>query len=176
MDAHKKPDHWSLRKWNTACKIIEIIAARNIGCDCQRDLCWSLREIASLADLEPRTVAHYVSAMCELRIIGRRILFSKNGKPYGAAMWVIDPSKQVDSRMIKRSRRVAEVEPQIRQALREDRESLRSVASRFGVSADTVQEMRRAIAPYDADTATVRRCHSCGAKITSHACLRCSLM
>lgn len=173
--SHACPTGWSDRKWKQAIRIIDVIAERNSVTDPERDPCLSIVEIADSIGITPRMVREYLRELTSLRIIGRKCRFSANGRQLTAAMWVMNPDKQIQSRKVRRSRRVAEALPQIRQALTEDRESLRSVAKRFGVSADTVQEVRKEINPYDPGTAVPWRCPKCRNMITSPACLRCSL-
>jgi hypothetical protein len=131
--------------------------------------------IAQRVGIKRSWATELLSELVELRIVGRRMRFGRSGQVLPSALWLMDPSKQIQLPSVRRSRRVAELEPAIRQALLDDRQSLREVAKRFGVCADTVLEIRRRVAPYDSDTAQVRRCSECGGLITSAACLRCSM-
>lgn len=165
---HRKPPDMNSRQWASAKKIISFCTTPTGGA-CRL----SISQIATGSRLSLRTVKALLPRLINDRIIGRRIV--DLGRP--ALTWVCDPAMQImpgESR--PRTARVARVEPEIRQVLREDRESLRAVARRFGVCADTIQDIRRAIAPYDPGTAATWRCPKCGALITSPSCLRCSLL
>jgi hypothetical protein len=171
---HQRPHDFTARSWSNAQKIIRFVGTNgeNFVLDRQRPL--SVRVIAAQCGLSTRTVERILPRLVRDRIIGRRIHALGQGVP--ALTWVIDPNRQIITPPeTKRTARVAAVLPQIRQALLGDRESLRPVAKRFGVSLDTVLDERRKVVPYDAGTAGKRRCQGCGATITSERCLKCTL-
>lgn len=164
---HHKPADLSQRQWHSAKKIIAFVHTLTGGA---RSV--SISQIANGSQLSLKTTNRLLPILVRDRIIGRRI--THIGRP--ALTWVYSPDKQRSApKQRHRTDRVASAEPEIRQALREDRESLRAVARRFDVCADTVHEIRREIAPYDAGTAATWRCSTCGALITSPRCLLCSL-
>ena len=64
----------------------------------------------------------------------------------------------------------------IRRDIETDQQSLRSLARKHGVAVETVRKLRKQYAAFSPETVAVRhRCVGCGAEITSHKCLRCSL-
>lgn len=173
---HKRPTGVSTRWWSRAQQIITFIGLVDgqMRYEVRRHL--SAAEIAEGVGLGRSQTFDILSRLVALRIIGRKIALERFGQHVGAETWVCHPDRQINHVEPKRTARVAAVLPQIRQTLRDDRESLRAVAERFGVSADTVQDERRKIAPYDPDTAPTWRCPKCGALINSPSCLRCSLI
>lgn len=171
---HQQPRDFSQRSWRTAQKIIQFVGSngQEFVYDRQRPL--SVRVIAAQCGISRRTVERILPKLVRDRIIGRRI--HKLGQGVPALTWVCHPDRQIiHPPETKRTARVAAVLPEIRQALLSDRESLRPVAQRFGVSLDTVLDERRKVVPYDPGTAGKHRCPSCGASITSERCLRCTL-
>lgn len=173
---HKRPNNVSTKWWMTAKKIIAAVGTVDgqMRYEYRRRL--TAAQIAEATGLRRTQTYDMLAQLVAMRIIGRKVTVEKFGHRIGAETWVCDPSRQIDHVEPPRTARVAAVLPQIRQALKADRESLRVVAKRFGVSADTVQDERRKIAPYDPDTAAMWRCPQCGALITSPSCLRCSLI
>ncbi len=171
---HTKPIDFSERRWKTAQRIINFIGTVDgvFVYNVKREL--SIRDIAEGVPLDISLLKqHYMRDLVALRIVGRQM---QRAGFYKAYTWIYPPEQQIQHAIQKRTPRVAAVEPVIRQALREDRESLRAVAKRFGVCADTVQDIRKVVAPYDPGTAQTWRCPKCGALITSPSCLRCSLI
>ena len=173
---HKRPNNVSTKWWNSAKKIIAAVGMVDGQLRYNHRRRMTAAEIAEAAGLRRAQAYAMLAQLVAMRIIGRKVTIEKFGHRVGAETWVCDPEKQIDYTQPPRTARVAAVLPQIRQALKEDRESLRVVAKRFGVSADTVQDERRKIAPYDPDSAAMWRCPNCGALITSPSCLRCSLI
>lgn len=171
---HQKPTDFSQRSWRTAQKIIRYVGTVDgvFLYDHKRPM--SLVSIARGVGISIPRVKQLLSRLTRDRIIGRHIRRLGRGAP--ALTWVCHPAQQIIALPeTKRTARVAAVLPHIRHALLADRESLRPVAKRFGVSLDTVLDERRRVAPYDSDTAHRRRCPGCGATITSERCLRCTL-
>lgn len=171
---HQRPHDFTARSWRTAQEIIRFVGTFRGEFQFDRKRPLSVRVIAEQCELCTRTVERILPRLVRDRIIGRRI--HKLGRGVPALTWVCDPSRQIiQPPETKRTARVAAVLPEIRQALLTDRESLRPVAQRFGVSLDTVLDERRKVVPFDAGTAGRKRCPGCGATITSERCLRCSL-
>jgi hypothetical protein len=171
---HQRPHDFTARSWKNAKKIIRYVGtfAGDFSYDRRRPI--SVREIAEQCELCTRTVERLMPKLVRDRIIGRRIHRLGRGVP--ALTWVCPPERQIIAApQTKRTARVAAVLPQIRQALLEDRQSLRPVAKQFGVSLDTVLDERRRLVPYDPGTAGRKRCPGCGAMIDSERCLRCTL-
>lgn len=171
---HQRPYDFTARSWKNAQKIIRYVGTFAGEFSYERKRPISVREIARQCDISVRTVERLMPKLTRDRIIGRRIHRLGRGVP--ALTWVCPPERQIIlPPQTKRTARVAAVLPQIRQALLDDRQSLRPVAKQFGVSLDTVLDERRKLTPYDAGTSSRKRCPSCGASITSERCLRCSL-
>lgn len=64
----------------------------------------------------------------------------------------------------------------IRRDLSGDQQSLRELATKHGVSVETVRQIRIRHAVYAPGTVVKHRCETCGAEITTPQCLRCSLV
>jgi hypothetical protein len=173
---HTKPAHFSARLWRSAHKIILAIGCENgqMRYDWRRPI--SISMLALDLGMSDRNVLRIIALLSEIRIVGQRVRFSPTGQQLANLIWIYDPSRQISLSMVPRTPRVAGVLPQIRRDLKSDRESLRAVAKRYDLCADTVQDIRRQVVPYDAETAAQWRCPTCGAKINSPSCLRCSLI
>ena len=170
---HKKPSGFTDKTWRTCIRLIVFVGTIDGVFEYERKRPLTMREIAFGIERSFERTKQIVGFMVSRRVIGRQV---EHFGPQGVMTWVCPPHQQIDFVEPPRTPRVAAVLPAIRQALRDDRESLRAVASRYGVSADTVQDERRKIAPFDPGSAQVRRCKGCGALINSPRCLRCTLV
>ncbi len=169
---HKRPSGMRQQRWNSAKIILTVVGALAGECGVWIEL--SRSKLAEETGLDIRSLDRILPILIRHRIIGRRIV--KLGRGHAALICVHPPEMQIDWSEPPRTPRVAAVLPAIRQALLEDRESTRAVARRFGVSADTVLDERRRLVPYEQGTTRPWICPKCGARLSSYACLRCSLV
>jgi hypothetical protein len=111
------------------------------------------------------TACGMVQSGATLRVVSKKLGISLKLAHYATRSVNRRHRKQLQSALVRN----------IRRDLETDKQSLRSLARKHGVAVETVRNLRKQYAAYSPESAVKHRCAGCGAEITTHKCLRCSL-